>query len=117
MHAVHIDLSWEWLPFSLRGHISLLVLVKWHLDFDLLFSALVDRFGETEEAGMRTSCLFWNKILVCMLVDFLHWLAIALLNVASKFIVLRSHTILNAQDWTRRCLNQLDVSSIAKELV
>ena len=43
VHAVHVDLSGEWLALVYLRHVRVLVLEQWHLDFNfLLAAALVD---------------------------------------------------------------------------
>ncbi len=54
---------------------------------------------------------------MCVLVYLLHWLTITLFNIVSELFIVRSHTVLDTQDWTCGGRNELYVSSVLEESV
>jgi hypothetical protein len=45
VHCVHVDLTREWLIFSLDVHIGFLILEEWDLDANLFLSTFSDALG------------------------------------------------------------------------
>jgi hypothetical protein len=90
VHAVHVDLVGIGLTFC-RFSESVLVLEDGHLDVHLFLTSFVDRLCQSEEAGVRATCLFWNKALMGMLVRLLKPPIVGALYITTISLVLRSH--------------------------
>ena len=118
VHAVHVDLTCMWLSLAHLRHVRILVLKQWHFYLNLLLAApLVDGLGEAEESRVRTSRFFRDEVLVSVDVPSFDSTLVGALDVGSDLGVVRSHRVWCAQNRTRRCRDQLDVTSTGEEFI